>query len=101
MTDDLPLAAERLFQRLKRLDDGLYRQEMVDIDRCITHRCSHAGRAAGARQPRPTCAPKGQRSRTLLAALFLLAGAMTVIAQQKPDFSGEWKLNVHCRKKGS
>ena len=28
-----------------------------------------------------------------LAALFLLTGAMTVIAQQKPDFSGEWKLN--------
>ena len=28
-----------------------------------------------------------------LAALFLLAGAMTVIAQQKPDFSGEWTLN--------
>jgi len=31
-----------------------------------------------------------------LAALFLLAGAMTVIAQQKPDFSGEWKLNVQA-----
>ena len=28
-----------------------------------------------------------------LAAVFFLAGAMTVIAQQKPDFSGEWKLN--------
>jgi hypothetical protein len=31
-----------------------------------------------------------------LAAVFLLAGAMTVIAQQKPDFSGEWKLNVQA-----
>ena len=28
-----------------------------------------------------------------LAAVFFLAGAMTVLAQQKPDFSGEWKLN--------
>lgn len=28
-----------------------------------------------------------------LAAVFFLVGAMTVIAQQKPDFSGEWKLN--------
>jgi hypothetical protein len=28
-----------------------------------------------------------------LAAVFFLAGATTVIAQQKPDFSGEWKLN--------
>ena len=27
------------------------------------------------------------------AAVFFLAGAMTVIAQQKPDFSGEWTLN--------
>jgi hypothetical protein len=27
------------------------------------------------------------------AAVFFLAGVMTVIAQQKPDFSGEWKLN--------
>ena len=26
-----------------------------------------------------------------LAAIFLLAGVMTVIAPQKPDFSGEWK----------
>ncbi len=29
-----------------------------------------------------------------LAAVFVLAGVMTVIAQQKPDFSGEWRLNV-------
>jgi hypothetical protein len=28
-----------------------------------------------------------------LAAVFFLAGAMTVIAQQKPDFSGQWNLN--------
>jgi hypothetical protein len=28
-----------------------------------------------------------------LAAVFLLACAMTVIAQPKPDFSGEWTLN--------
>jgi hypothetical protein len=28
-----------------------------------------------------------------LAAILLLAGVMTVIAQQKPDFSGEWQLN--------
>lgn len=28
-----------------------------------------------------------------IAAVVLLAGAMTVIAQPKPDFSGEWKLN--------
>ena len=28
-----------------------------------------------------------------IAAVFVLAGVMTVIAQQKPDFSGEWKLN--------
>lgn len=27
------------------------------------------------------------------AAVFFLAGTMTLIAQQKPDFSGEWKLN--------
>ena len=27
------------------------------------------------------------------AAVFFLAGLMTVIAQQKPDFSGEWTLN--------
>src|SRR6266852_2590795 len=31
-----------------------------------------------------------------LAAVFFLAGVMTVIAQQKPDFSGEWKLNVQA-----
>ena len=30
-----------------------------------------------------------------LAAVFL-AGAMTVIAQHKPDFSGEWKLNLQA-----
>ena len=28
-----------------------------------------------------------------LAAVFFLFGAMTAIAQQKPDFSGEWTLN--------
>jgi len=28
-----------------------------------------------------------------LAAVFCVAGVTTVIAQQKPDFSGEWKLN--------
>ena len=28
-----------------------------------------------------------------LAAVFFLTGAMTVIAQQKPDLSGEWTLN--------
>ena len=28
-----------------------------------------------------------------LVAVFFLAGVMTVIAQQKPDFSGEWTLN--------
>jgi hypothetical protein len=27
------------------------------------------------------------------AAVFFLAGALTVIAQEKPDFSGEWTLN--------
>jgi hypothetical protein len=32
-------------------------------------------------------------SRRILAAVFLVAGATTLIAQQKPDFSGEWKLN--------
>jgi hypothetical protein len=30
------------------------------------------------------------------AAVFFLAVAMTVLAQQKPDFSGEWKLNVQA-----
>jgi hypothetical protein len=30
------------------------------------------------------------------AAVFFLAGATTVIAQPKPDFSGEWKLNVQA-----
>jgi hypothetical protein len=28
-----------------------------------------------------------------VAALVFLAGAMTAIARQKPDFSGEWTLN--------
>jgi hypothetical protein len=28
-----------------------------------------------------------------LAAIFFLAGAMTAIGQEKPDFSGEWTLN--------
>jgi hypothetical protein len=32
-------------------------------------------------------------SRCTLAAVFCLAGVTTLIAQQKPDFSGEWKLN--------
>jgi hypothetical protein len=32
-------------------------------------------------------------SRCTLAAVFCLAGAATVIAQQKPDFSGKWTLN--------
>jgi hypothetical protein len=32
-------------------------------------------------------------SRCTLAAVFCFACATTVIAQQKPDFSGEWKLN--------
>jgi hypothetical protein len=31
-----------------------------------------------------------------LAPVFFLAGVMTVIAQQKPDFSGEWKLNLQA-----
>jgi len=30
---------------------------------------------------------------TVIAAVVALAGAMPVIAQQKPDFSGEWLLN--------
>jgi hypothetical protein len=30
-----------------------------------------------------------------VAPVFLL-GAMTVMAQQKPDFSGEWKLNLQA-----
>jgi len=32
-------------------------------------------------------------SRSILAAVFFVAGATTLTAQQKPDFSGEWKLN--------
>ena len=40
----------------------------------------------GVRRPTvPTC--------TFIAAVVFLAGAMTMIAQQKPDFSGEWQLN--------
>ena len=35
-------------------------------------------------------------SYTFIAAVVFLAGAMTVTAQQKPDFSGEWKLNRHA-----
>ena len=31
--------------------------------------------------------------RSTVAALFFLIGVTTVVAQQKPDFSGEWKLN--------
>jgi hypothetical protein len=30
---------------------------------------------------------------SFVAAVLFLAGVMTVIAQQKPDFSGEWTLN--------
>ena len=30
---------------------------------------------------------------SMLASVIFVAGAMTVIAQQKPDFSGEWTLN--------
>ena len=32
-------------------------------------------------------------SRCTLAAGFCLTGVTTVVAQQKPDFSGEWTLN--------
>ena len=32
-------------------------------------------------------------SPTFIAAVVALAGTMTPIAQQKPDFSGEWQLN--------
>ena len=32
-------------------------------------------------------------SRCSLATIVFAAGATTVIAQEKPDFSGEWKLN--------
>ena len=35
-------------------------------------------------------------SYTFITAVVFLAGAMTAIAQQKPDFSGEWKLNVQA-----
>jgi hypothetical protein len=31
-----------------------------------------------------------------LAAVFCVAGAMTLNAQQKPDFSGEWTLNLQA-----
>jgi hypothetical protein len=30
---------------------------------------------------------------TVIALVIALAGTMTAIAQQKPDFSGEWQLN--------
>jgi hypothetical protein len=33
---------------------------------------------------------------TVIAAVVALAGTMTTIAQQKPDFSGEWQLNRHA-----
>ena len=33
---------------------------------------------------------------TFVAAMVLLVGAMTTVAQQKPDFSGEWKLNLQA-----
>jgi hypothetical protein len=33
-----------------------------------------------------------------LAALFFVAGVITATAQQKPDFSGEWKLNLQASK---
>jgi hypothetical protein len=32
-------------------------------------------------------------SRRILAVTFFVAGATALIGQQKPDFSGEWKLN--------
>ena len=32
-------------------------------------------------------------SYTFITTIVALAGTMTVIAQQKPDFSGEWQLN--------
>src|SRR4051812_24247276 len=32
-------------------------------------------------------------SHTLIGVTFFLACALTAVAQQKPDFSGEWKLN--------
>src|SRR5688572_17952424 len=32
-------------------------------------------------------------SYTFIAAVVALVGTMTTIAQQKPDFSGEWELN--------
>jgi hypothetical protein len=32
-------------------------------------------------------------SRRILAAIFFVACATPLVAQQKPDFSGEWKLN--------
>jgi hypothetical protein len=36
----------------------------------------------------------GQRCPATLSLPSLSGGVMTVIAQQKPDFSGEWKLNL-------
>lgn len=32
----------------------------------------------------------------IIAVVVALAGTMTAIAQQKPDFSGEWQLNPHA-----
>ena len=32
----------------------------------------------------------------VIAAVVALAGTMTAIAQQKPDFSGEWQLNLQA-----
>ena len=37
--------------------------------------------------------PEPMPSPTFIAAVVALAGTMTPIAQQKPDFSGEWQLN--------
>ena len=34
--------------------------------------------------------------RGTLAAVFFLTGALTVSAQQKPDFSGEWTLSLQA-----
>ena len=45
--------------------------------------------AAGRQKSRPTCARTTSRSRTAV----LRGRQMTDIAQQKPDFSGDWMLN--------
>jgi hypothetical protein len=39
---------------------------------------------------------KPSATATFVAACFLLAGVMTASAQQKPDFSGEWTLNLQA-----